>query len=70
MMPSCLGGDALVVIKVVMPFSKVSVKRYLTETSQCLGFGSRARQVARGQTKKRRPTGPAPLGPTGMFPII
>ena len=31
-------------------------QRFITETLQCLGFGSRARQVARGQTKKRRPT--------------
>ena len=31
-------------------------QRFITETLQCLGFGSRARQVQRGQTKKRRPT--------------
>eukprot|EP00795_Rhopilema_esculentum_P017163 gene17163-8705_t len=57
-----IGGDAkLLVMLCVSP-----VKRYLTETLQCLGFGSRARQVARGQTKKRRPTAPAPLGPTDL----
>jgi hypothetical protein len=32
------------------------VQRFITETMQCLGFGSRARQVARGQVKKRRGT--------------
>lgn len=31
-------------------------QRFITETLQCLGFGSRARQVARGKTQKRRPT--------------
>lgn len=31
-------------------------QRFITETLQCVGFGSRARQVARGQAKKRRPT--------------
>ena len=36
------------------------VQRFITETMQCLGFGSRARQVARGQVKKRRGTA-APL---------
>ena len=47
-----LGGDAkLLVMLCVSP-----AQRFITETLQCLGFGSRARQVARGQTKKRRPT--------------
>ena len=46
------GGDAkLLVMLCVSP-----AQRFVTETLQCLGFGSRARQVARGQTKKRRPT--------------
>lgn len=31
-------------------------QKFITETLQCIGFGSRARQVARGPTKKRRPT--------------
>ena len=39
------------------------VQRFITETLQCLGFGSRARQVARGQVKKRRGTA-APLQQT------
>jgi len=60
-----IGGDAkLLVMLCVSP-----VKRYLTETTQCLGFGSRARQVARGQTKKRRPTGPGLLGPTDLLSV-
>ena len=47
-----LGGDAkLLVMLCVSP-----AQRFLTETLQCLGFGSRARQVARGKTQKRRPT--------------
>lgn len=47
-----LGGDAkLLVMLCVSP-----VQRFITETLQCLGFGSRARQVARGQVKKRRGT--------------
>ena len=47
-----LGGDAkLLVMLCVSP-----AQRFITETLQCLGFGSRARQVARGQTKRRRPT--------------
>lgn len=46
------GGDAkLLVMLCVSP-----AQRFLTETLQCLGFGSRARQVARGKTQKRRPT--------------
>jgi hypothetical protein len=31
-------------------------QKFITETQQCIGFGSRARQVARGPAKKRRPT--------------
>ncbi|CAB3977488.1 kinesin KIF25 [Paramuricea clavata] len=51
-----IGGDAkLLVMLCVSP-----VQRFITETMQCLGFGSRARQVARGQVKKRRGTA-APL---------
>ncbi len=47
-----VGGDAkLLVMLCVSP-----VQRFITETMQCLGFGSRARQVARGQVKKRRGT--------------
>lgn len=47
-----LGGDAkLLVMLCVSP-----AQRFITETLQCLGFGSRARQVARGKTQKRRPT--------------
>lgn len=47
-----IGGDAkLLVMLCVSP-----VQKFITETLQCLGFGSRARQVARGQVKKRRGT--------------
>ncbi|XP_028414826.1 kinesin-like protein KIF25 [Dendronephthya gigantea] len=47
-----IGGDAkLLVMLCVSP-----VQKFITETMQCLGFGSRARQVARGQVKKRRGT--------------
>jgi len=50
------GGDAkLLVMLCVSP-----AQRFLTETLQCLGFGSRARQVARGKTQKRRPTSYVP----------
>ena len=31
-------------------------QRYITESLQCLGFGARARQVQRGQTKRRLPS--------------
>lgn len=52
MLQDTIGGDAkLLVMLCVSP-----AQRFITETLQCLGFGSRARQVARGQTKKRRPT--------------
>ena len=48
-----IGGDSkLLVMLCVSP-----VQKYTTETLQCLGFGSRTRQVARGPAKKRRPTG-------------
>eukprot|EP00111_Clytia_hemisphaerica_P024190 TCONS_00071287-protein len=48
-----IGGDSkLLVMLCVSP-----VQKYTTETSQCLAFGSRTRQVARGPAKKRRPTG-------------
>lgn len=47
-----LGGNAkLLVMLCVSPAQK-----FITETLQCIGFGSRARQVARGPAKKRRPT--------------
>jgi len=52
MLSDTIGGDAkLLVMLCVSP-----AQRFITETLQCLGFGSRARQVQRGQTKKRRPT--------------
>jgi len=45
-----IGGDSkLVVMLCVSP-----AKKYGVESLQCLGFGSRARQVARGPVKKRR----------------
>jgi len=48
-----IGGDSkLLVMLCVSP-----VQKYTTETLQCLGFGSRTRQVARGPARKRRPTG-------------
>ena len=55
--PLCTsGGDAkLLVMLCVSP-----AQRFLTETLQCLGFGSRARQVARGKIQKRRPTSYVP----------
>ncbi|XP_077781942.1 kinesin-like protein KIF25 isoform X4 [Podarcis muralis] len=44
-----IGGDAkLLVVLCVSPSQK-----YITESLQTLGFGSRARQVQRGHTKKR-----------------
>lgn len=47
-----IGGDAkLLIMLCVSP-----ARKYATESQQCLGFGSRARQVARGPAKKRRPT--------------
>ncbi|XP_038059774.1 kinesin-like protein KIF25 isoform X2 [Patiria miniata] len=48
-----IGGDAkLLVLCCVSP-----TQAFVTETLQCLGFGTRARQVQRGQTKKRTATG-------------
>ncbi|CAG5135954.1 unnamed protein product [Candidula unifasciata] len=47
-----IGGDAkLLILLCVSP-----AQRYITESLQCLGFGQRARQVQRGQTKKRLPS--------------
>ncbi|XP_033740152.1 kinesin-like protein KIF25 [Pecten maximus] len=47
-----IGGDAkLLVLLCVSPS-----QRYITESLQCLGFGTRARQVARGPTKRRLPS--------------
>lgn len=44
-----LGGDAkLLVMLCISPHQK-----YLTESMQSLGFGTRARQVQRGQVKKK-----------------
>ncbi|XP_070568973.1 kinesin-like protein KIF25 isoform X3 [Ptychodera flava] len=46
-----IGGDSkLLVMLCVSP-----AQRYITESLQSLGFGSRARQVARGPIKKRPP---------------
>nr|XP_060609737.1 kinesin-like protein KIF25 [Anolis sagrei ordinatus] len=46
-----IGGDAkLLLMLCVSPSQK-----YITESLQTLGFGSRARQVQRGQPKKRNP---------------
>lgn len=46
------GGDAkLLVLLCVSP-----AHRYITESLQCLGFGTRARQVQRGPTKRRLPS--------------
>ncbi|XP_053152802.1 kinesin-like protein KIF25 isoform X2 [Hemicordylus capensis] len=46
-----IGGDAkLLVVLCVSPSQK-----YITESLQTLGFGTRARQVQRGQAKKRNP---------------
>lgn len=51
-----VGGNAkLLVMLCVSPAQK-----FITETLQCIGFGSRARQVARGPAKKRRPTSVVP----------
>lgn len=48
-----IGGDAkLLLLLCVSP-----AKHYVTESLQCLGFGQRARQVQRGPTKRRLPTG-------------
>lgn len=47
-----IGGDAkLLILLCVAP-----AQRYITESLQCLGFGARARQVQRGQTKRRLPS--------------
>lgn len=47
-----IGGDAkLLVLLCVSP-----AHRYITESLQCLGFGTRARQVQRGPTKRRLPS--------------
>jgi len=52
------GGDAkLLVLLCVAP-----AQRYITETSQCLGFGQRARQVQRGPTKRRLPSSAEKVG--------
>lgn len=46
------GGDAkLLILLCVAP-----AQRYITESLQSLGFGARARQVQRGQTKRRLPS--------------
>lgn len=61
-----LGGDAkLLVMLCVSP-----AQRFITETLQCLGFGSRARQIARGQTKKRRPTSFVPSSISLGLPVV
>lgn len=52
MLQDTIGGDA----KLLVMLCCSPAQRFITETLQCLGFGSRARQVARGQAKKRRPT--------------
>ena len=58
-----IGGDSkLLVMLCVSP-----VQKYTTETLQCLGFGSRTRQVARGPAKKHRPTGCNSSISTGEF---
>ncbi|XP_041462139.1 kinesin-like protein KIF25 [Lytechinus variegatus] len=50
LMKDSIGGDAkLLVVCCVSP-----TQRFLTETLQCLGFGSRARQIQRGPVKKRQ----------------
>ncbi|KAJ8315077.1 hypothetical protein KUTeg_007227 [Tegillarca granosa] len=47
-----IGGDAkLLVLLCVSPS-----QRYITESLQCMGFGTRARQVQRGPTKRRLPS--------------
>ncbi|EDO42044.1 predicted protein, partial [Nematostella vectensis] len=49
MLQDTIGGNAkLLVMLCVSP-----AQRFITETYQCIGFGSRARQVARGPAKKR-----------------
>ncbi|XP_060098357.1 kinesin-like protein KIF25 isoform X2 [Heteronotia binoei] len=51
----CVGGDAkLLLVLCVSPSQK-----YITESLQTLGFGTRARQVQRGQAKKRNQPGPS-----------
>uniref|UniRef100_A0A8D0EAX5 Kinesin motor domain-containing protein n=1 Tax=Salvator merianae TaxID=96440 RepID=A0A8D0EAX5_SALMN len=55
-----IGGDAkLLLVLCVSPSQK-----YVTETLQTLGFGSRARQVQRGQVKKRNHLAPSKLNKT------
>ncbi|XP_077203641.1 kinesin-like protein KIF25 isoform X2 [Paroedura picta] len=50
-----IGGDAkLLLVLCVSPSPK-----YITESLQTLGFGTRARQVQRGQAKKRNQPGPS-----------
>ncbi|RDD41994.1 Kinesin-like protein KIF25 [Trichoplax sp. H2] len=50
MLQDSIGGDAkLLVFLCVSP-----MKRHLTESMQCLGFGSRARQIQRGAVKQRK----------------
>ncbi|XP_015277653.1 PREDICTED: kinesin-like protein KIF25 [Gekko japonicus] len=50
-----IGGDAkLLLVLCVSPSQK-----YITESLQTLGFGTRARQVQRGQAKKRNQPGPS-----------
>ncbi|XP_033111801.1 kinesin-like protein KIF25 isoform X2 [Anneissia japonica] len=52
MLQDTIGGDAkLLVMCCVSP-----AQRYITESLQCLGFGSRARQIQRGPPKKRTST--------------
>ncbi|XP_071506811.1 kinesin-like protein KIF25 [Diadema antillarum] len=59
-----IGGDAkLLVVCCVSP-----THRYLTETLQCLGFGSRARQIQRGPVKKRQ--GSVLSGSGDQSPVI
>ncbi|XP_052240314.1 kinesin-like protein KIF25 isoform X5 [Dreissena polymorpha] len=56
-----IGGDAkLLVLLCVAP-----AQRYITETTQCLGFGQRARQVQRGPTKRRLPSSAEKVGGFG-----
>ncbi|XP_071955799.1 kinesin-like protein KIF25 isoform X2 [Antedon mediterranea] len=53
MLQDTIGGDAkLLVMCCVSP-----AQRFITESLQCLGFGSRARQIQRGPTKKRPQSG-------------
>ncbi|XP_071818746.1 kinesin-like protein KIF25 [Apostichopus japonicus] len=62
-----IGGDAkLLVICCVSP-----TRRFLSETLQCLGFGSRARQVQRGPVKRRPAIGGTPVGGGGSrSPVV